>query len=133
MRVLVLHKDKLDKPRWFELPTGFVFHIGNACEDLGVIRLDCIRSPSAWNATTGLKGLMLGRYEPHEHPAMVLMQFDSTSGRAKQSLLPQIAEFPRSVLGLRRTPASRRPGRSGLDAAGDAARAARHFRPRLSV
>jgi carotenoid cleavage dioxygenase len=40
MRVLLLHKDRLQAPRWFELPAGFVFHIGNACEDRGVIRLD---------------------------------------------------------------------------------------------
>ena len=48
LRVLVLDKDRLDAPRWFELPPGFVFHIGNACEEGGVIRLDFVRSSSAW-------------------------------------------------------------------------------------
>jgi all-trans-8'-apo-beta-carotenal 15,15'-oxygenase len=95
MRVLVLHKDRLDTPRWFDLPTGFVFHIGNACEDRDVIRLDYIRSPSAWNALTGLKELMQGRYEPREHTAVALVELDLRSGRASQSLLPLMAEFPR--------------------------------------
>lgn len=95
MRVLVLDKDRLDAPRWFELPTGFVFHVGNACEDRGVIRLDYIRSPSAWNAMTGLKELMQGRYEPREHPSVALMEIDLQAGRARQQLLPQVAEFPR--------------------------------------
>lgn len=95
MRVLVLHKDHLDTPQWFELPAGFVFHIGNACEDRGVIRLDYIRSPSAWNATTGLKELMQGRYEPHEHPCVALVEIDLKAGRVRQELLPHVAEFPR--------------------------------------
>jgi carotenoid cleavage dioxygenase len=95
MRVLVLRKDKLDVPQWFELPAGFVFHIGNACEDRGVIRLDYIRSPSAWNATNALKELMQGRYEAREHGAVALMEIDLKAGRARQSLLPQVAEFPR--------------------------------------
>lgn len=95
MRVLVLHKDRLDAPMWFELPTGFVFHIGNACEDRGVIRLDYIRSPSAWNAMTGLKELMQGRYEAREHPSAALVEIDLKAGRAHQSLLSHVAEFPR--------------------------------------
>jgi carotenoid cleavage dioxygenase len=95
MRVLVLHKDRLDAPQWFELPAGFVFHVGNACEDGGVIRLDCIRSPSAWNAMTGLKELMRGRYDPVEHPSVALLEIDLKSGQARQDLLPQVAEFPR--------------------------------------
>ncbi|MGE0315386.1 MAG: carotenoid oxygenase family protein [Lautropia sp.] len=95
MRVLVLHKDRLDTQQWFELPAGFVFHIGNACEERGVIRLDYIRSPSAWNATTGMKALMRGRYEPREYPNVALLEIDPKAGRARQVLLPQVAEFPR--------------------------------------
>ncbi|MBX3621640.1 MAG: carotenoid oxygenase family protein [Rhizobacter sp.] len=95
MRALVLHKDRLDAPQWFELPAGMVFHIGNACEDRGVIRLDYIRSPSAWNALNGLKELMQGRYAPHEFASVALVELDLKSGRARQSLLPHVAEFPR--------------------------------------
>jgi len=95
LRVLVLHKDRLDTPQWFELPAGFVFHLGNACEDLDVIRLDHVRSPSAWNVMTGLKDLMQGQYEAREHPTVALVEIDLKAGRARQNLLPHIAEFPR--------------------------------------
>lgn len=95
MRALVLSKSRLDAPKWFELPTGFVFHIGNACEDRGVIRLDYIRSNSAWNATTALKELMQGRYQPLEHPSLTVVELELDSGRARQRSLHQVAEFPR--------------------------------------
>lgn len=124
MRVLVLPKDQLETPQWFELPAGFVFHIGNACEDRGVIRLDYIRSPSAWNATTALKELMEGRYEPREHPSVALLEIDLRAGRARQSVLSHVVEFPRvdpRIVGRRYaqvfTAARLEPGdRPGFDA-----------------
>lgn len=95
LRVLLLAKDRLDAPRWFTLPAGFVFHIGNACEDLGVVRLDCIRSPDAWVATTALKDLMRGQYAEKEHAAVALLELNLATGKAAQRLLPLVAEFPR--------------------------------------
>jgi all-trans-8'-apo-beta-carotenal 15,15'-oxygenase len=96
LRVLVLPKDRLDQPQWLELPAGFVFHLGNAWEDQdGVIRLDYIRSPDAWNATTGLKELMQGRYAPQSFPSPTLVELDPRAGRARQTVLSQVAEFPR--------------------------------------
>ncbi len=95
MRVLVLPKDRLDAPRWFQLPAGFVFHIGNAWEERGVIQLDYIRSPDAWWATQGLQDLMRGQYQSAEHTAMALVTLDLPSGQARQELLPHVAEFPR--------------------------------------
>jgi all-trans-8'-apo-beta-carotenal 15,15'-oxygenase len=95
MRVLVLRKDDLEAPQWFELPAGFVFHVGNACEEGGVIRLDCVRSPSAWNATQGLKELMQGLYQPREFPEVTLVEIDLAGRRARQASLPLRVEFPR--------------------------------------
>ncbi|GCL61381.1 carotenoid oxygenase family protein [Pseudaquabacterium pictum] len=96
MRVLVLPKDQLDKPQWFELPAGFVFHLGNAWEDAaGVITLDYIRSPSAWHANEGLKLLMRGVHEERDVATITLLRLDTRSGRAHQTLLPLVAEFPR--------------------------------------
>lgn len=96
MRVLVLPKDQLDKPQWFELPAGFVFHLGNAWEDpAGLITLDYIRSPSAWHATQGLQALMRGVYDPRDFSTITLVRLDTRTGRAHQALLPQVAEFPR--------------------------------------
>lgn len=96
LRVLVLPKDRLDKPQWFELPAGFVFHLGNAWEDAaGVITLDYMRSASAWHATQGLRALMRGEHDPQGMATVAMARLDTRSGRAEQTLLPQVAEFPR--------------------------------------
>lgn len=96
LRVLVLDKaDPAAPGRWFELPAGFVFHIGNACEQGGVLRLDCVRSPDAWHATTGLRRMMRGEFVAHEFAAVTLIELDLASGRARQTVLPHAGEFPR--------------------------------------
>ncbi len=121
LRVLVLPKAQLDAPRWFELPTGMVFHIGNACEEAGVIRLDCMRAPSAWQAQHGLLDTMCGRHAPQEHAQMTTVELNLASGRASQNVWPLVAEFPRidprftgqpysQVYALARTGAAPRPG-----------------------
>lgn len=96
LRVMVLPKDALDRPQWFELPAGFVFHVGNAWEDRdGVIRLDCMRAEDAWHATTGLKALMRGSFRTEQFAQLTLIEIDPKRGRARQQVLPQRAEFPR--------------------------------------
>ncbi len=95
LRVMVLPKAQLDQPRWYELPSGMIFHIGNACEVGGVIRLDCMRSPTAWSATQGIQELMCGDYQPQEHPQAMLVELDLATRRARQSVMPLVAEFPR--------------------------------------
>jgi all-trans-8'-apo-beta-carotenal 15,15'-oxygenase len=125
MRVLVLPKDHLDAPRWFELPTGFVFHIGNAWEDRrrGVITLDYIRAPDATWATQGITDLMRGQYDSARanQTSLAVVELDLRSGQARQQLLPHRAEFPRvdprfvgqryrQVLVAERVAAGSRPG-----------------------
>ena len=97
MRVLVLPKDRLDAPRWFQLPTGFVFHIGNAWEDTraGVIQLDYVRSDDATYATQGLQHLMRGEHEVPAPTRLMVLQLDLRSGRARQEALAGQVEFPR--------------------------------------
>lgn len=97
LRVLVLPKAALDQPRWFELPASFVFHIGNACEEGGVIRLDAVRTPDARLAQVSLRELMHGRYDDHglDQPQPLLIELDLARGQARQSLLAGAVEFPR--------------------------------------
>lgn len=95
LRVLVLPKDRLDAPRWFELPAGFVFHVGNAWEDGTMIRLDFMRTPDAWHASEGLKQVMQGRWQPHACATMTVATLDLARGRAQQEVWPVEAEFPR--------------------------------------
>ncbi len=121
LRVLVLPKAQLDAPRWFELPAGMVFHIGNACEEGGVIRLDCMRAPSAWQAQHGLLDTMCGLYAPQDHAQLTTLQLNLANGRASQYVAPLVAEFPRvdprfmgqpyrQVFALGRAGAAPRPG-----------------------
>jgi len=121
LRVLVLAKDALDKPQWFTLPAGFVFHLGNAWEDGSTIRLDCMRAPDAWQAMSGLEQVMQGRFVDHEFARPMVVEIDLAAGRARQNALPHFAEFPRvdpRVVGRRyralfaaeRVDAGERPG-----------------------
>ena len=96
MRVMVLHKDRLDAPQWMELPAGFLFHTGNAWEDKsGVIRLDYMRTDDASTLTQGFRELMRGDFNGEAAPAVALVELDTRTGRARQTLLAHHAEFPR--------------------------------------
>ncbi|MDB5818950.1 MAG: Carotenoid oxygenase [Rhizobacter sp.] len=97
MRVMVLDKNRLDKPIWFELPAGFVFHFGNAWEDTAAqtIRLDYVRTPDASGATVGFQEIMRGRYLDTPHPHVTLVELDLRGGRARQTVLDAVGEFPR--------------------------------------
>ncbi|CAN7354064.1 carotenoid oxygenase family protein [Acidovorax sp. LjRoot118] len=96
MRALVLHKDRLDQPQWMELPTGFLFHTGNAWEDgKGVIHLDYIRSDDDSAINRGFRGLMRGDFQGEPSLAVALVELDTRTGRARQTLQAHHAEFPR--------------------------------------
>lgn len=95
LRVMVLDKNDLTRPRWFELPAGFVFHVGNAWERDGKIHLDYARSGTGWNARTGFVELMRGKYDPPEFSNLATLELDLQSGRARQDLLTPVMEFPR--------------------------------------
>jgi carotenoid cleavage dioxygenase len=104
LRAMVLEKARLDAPpMWFTLPAGFVFHIGNACEQAGVIRLDCMRSASAWQVQHGMMDVMCGVHSAQDHTHMMSVELDLAAaaggaarcGRATQEVLAPAAEFPR--------------------------------------
>ncbi|PZQ72503.1 MAG: carotenoid oxygenase [Variovorax paradoxus] len=97
MRVMVLPKDRLDAPRWFELPAGFVFHVGNAWEDAKgeTIHLDYVRSDDASYATHGLRNVMRGEHDVPPPTWLTVVMLDLRSGRARQDALAGRVEFPR--------------------------------------
>ncbi|MBI1891987.1 MAG: carotenoid oxygenase family protein [Burkholderiales bacterium] len=98
MRVLVVDKNDLTSHRWFELPSSFVFHIGNAWEDGGKIYLDYVGSPSAWWVLTGARQLMRGEWTFEEAkkymPRLALAEIDLVHGKATQSFIALNGEFP---------------------------------------
>jgi carotenoid cleavage dioxygenase len=98
MRVLVVDKNDLDRVQWFELPSAFVFHVGNAWEADGKIHLDYVAAPSAWWVLSGAKKLMRGEYEYAEgqrhFPRLAIAEFNLKSGSATHSYTDLHAEFP---------------------------------------
>ncbi|MDE2367900.1 MAG: carotenoid oxygenase family protein [Burkholderiales bacterium] len=97
LRLLVVPKDGPDKPRWFTLPAGFVFHVANAWEDAdgSSLHLDLVRSDDASMVQDGFKSLMRGEFHGSSQPRLSLITLDLKSGTARQAVQPWIAEFPR--------------------------------------
>ncbi|MEQ6352294.1 carotenoid oxygenase family protein [Ralstonia pseudosolanacearum] len=98
MRALVLDKNDAARMRWFELPAGFVFHVGNAWSspDGQRIHLDYVRSDDAAIVTTALRELMRGHIVHPAAPArLTQLTLDLRSGRAGQTATPYAAEFPK--------------------------------------
>jgi len=96
LRVMTVEKSDLRTYRLFELPSGFVFHLGNAWEDeAGVIRFDYVRAPDASLLTVAFTEIMRGNkvdIEPGQSSHVVL---DTRTGKTTQTLVQGSAEFPR--------------------------------------
>jgi carotenoid cleavage dioxygenase-like enzyme len=93
--LLALLVDKKDlSARRFELPNGGVFHLGNAWEEKGVVRLAYVRQPGILE-----KMHHMTIDQPHvrsEPPTWVEVELDSGSGRARQHATGlSNVEFPR--------------------------------------
>ncbi len=98
MRALVLDKNDAERMRWFELPAGFVFHVGNvwASKDGQRIHLDYVRSDDAAIVTTALRELMRGHIVHPAAPArLTQLTLDLRSGHTRQTVTPYAAEFPK--------------------------------------
>lgn len=93
---LVMDKDDLSKRRIYELPSRFLFHIGNAWEDsAGVLRFDACLLEDASFASQGTRDLSLGRYAEHlkARPTLVTIR---PSGPNELAPLDIGGEFPRT-------------------------------------
>ncbi len=97
LRVLVVDKSDWSRRRWYELPTGFVFHLGNAWEDkAGVIRFDYVRYDDASFPLQSGRALMRGDGGWQPRGQLALVRLDTRSGRIEQEVLPSgSVEFPR--------------------------------------
>jgi all-trans-8'-apo-beta-carotenal 15,15'-oxygenase len=96
LRILVMKKDDIRERRVFELPTQFVFHVGNAHERAdGAIVLSFIGAPDAAFLTRDAIELMRGHGGMSTHTSTQLATLDMASGRARIEALAGAVEFPR--------------------------------------
>lgn len=99
-RVLVIDKDDLSKRREYELPPLFFFHLGDAWEEAdGTIRFDGCFHKDPLFALKGAPGLVEGRNEHSELPALTLVSLHP-DGRAALAPAGITAEFPRAAPGI---------------------------------
>ena len=105
MRVLVVAKDDFSNRRWYDLPSGFSFHFGNAWEEPdGTIRFDYCVAPDASVMTETLRYVMRGEFRSPTAPTRFAQVVLAANGSAQQQISDIAAEFPRvapAVVGRR--------------------------------
>jgi carotenoid cleavage dioxygenase-like enzyme len=101
MRALVIDKQDWARRQLIELPTGFLFHLGNAWEEDTangtVIHLDYVRSADARGLLVDAREVMRGRLAGTPGPRLTAMHLNLRNGRATQSDLGIEAEFLASI------------------------------------
>lgn len=99
LRVLVVDKQDWSKRQWLTLPTGFVFHLGNAWEQNTpggtVVRLDYMRYGNADGVFASNREVMRARRVRSPEPHLTTVALNLGTGMATQEVLPLEAEFPR--------------------------------------
>jgi all-trans-8'-apo-beta-carotenal 15,15'-oxygenase len=98
MRALVVDKQDWTRQQQMELPTGFLFHIGNAWEEATVggtvIHLDCALAADASSLLKDTRELMRARWVGTAGPRLTVVTLQLRSGQATQTDLGIEAEFP---------------------------------------
>lgn len=123
LRIWVAPKDDIQKARVFELPSEFIFHVGNAYEVGEEIVLSYVASPNADVLTRNIPAMMRGEARPTAAvgAASVVVRLNLRTGQASRVAGTDQSEFPRihpRLNGLRHrwqlTASAWRP-RSGVD------------------
>jgi carotenoid cleavage dioxygenase len=91
---LVIDKGDLARTQWFELPSGFLFHMGGAWDDGDTIRLDYERYPDPGNLTRFQRGIMSGHANTGNTAELLQLRLDLATGTAHQERLAPTSEFP---------------------------------------
>ncbi|MEM1262929.1 MAG: carotenoid oxygenase family protein [Pseudomonadota bacterium] len=101
-RLLVVEKDDLSSQRWFEAPSGFVFHCANAYEQRGRIIANMSLYEDAGIMDTAMFGLLdTSADAPTEYPQfpraeLATVELDLTSGKVHVQSSGELLEFPGS-------------------------------------
>jgi carotenoid cleavage dioxygenase len=100
MRALVIDRTDWKRQQMFHLPSGFLFHLGNAWEEAAdhgstLIHLDYARAEDASHLLEATREVMRGRLTGATGPSLTVACLDLHSGKASQTDLAIEAEFPR--------------------------------------
>lgn len=99
MRALVIDKRNWERRQLFELPAGFLFHIGNAWEEDTAsgtrIHVDHARSDNADPVFVTSREVMRARRVRGSDPQLTVATLNLGTGQATQVALAHEAEFPR--------------------------------------
>jgi len=96
LRVLTVDKGDWTQRKFYDLPTGFLFHLGNAWEEAGgTIRFDCVRADDPSVMTAKIPAIMRGAPSASLGSKPTLVTLDPLAGTAKQEVVDASVEFPR--------------------------------------
>lgn len=94
-RVLVVDKDDFERRRWWQLPAGFTFHLGNAWEDGDAVYFDYCVSPDATELTNTFREIMRGVWSPPTEPTRFAQVSLGKGDAVDHRVFDRQAEFPR--------------------------------------
>jgi len=96
LRVLTVDKADWTRRRLYALPTGSLFHLGNAWEEArGAIRFDCVRADDPSVMMTRIPAIMRGVPSDSLGSKPALVTLDPIRGTARQEVVDDSVEFPR--------------------------------------
>jgi carotenoid cleavage dioxygenase-like enzyme len=93
-KILVINKNSLDKPRWFDVPAEFVFHFGNAWQDNNSINVVMARYKNADLMLNGMHKVMIGEQPEIEHAQMTIANINLQTGKVTLNASGINLEFP---------------------------------------
>lgn len=99
-RVLVVDKDDFERCRWWQLPAGFTFHLGNAWEDGDAVHFDYCVSPDATELTNTFREIMRGVWSPPTEPTRFAQVSIGKGDAVDQRVFDRQAEFPQVAPGV---------------------------------
>ena len=93
-KILVINKNALDKPRWFDVPAEFVFHFGNAWQDNNSIHVVMARYKDASLMLNAMHKVMIGEQPELEHAQMTIAKINLQTGSVTLNASGINLEFP---------------------------------------
>ena len=99
-RVLVVDKEDFGRRRWWQLPAGFAYHLGNAWEDGDTVHFDYCIAPDATELTDTFREVMRGVWRPPTEPTRFAQVTLGKGDATEQRVFDRQAEFPRVAPGV---------------------------------